>query len=67
MDDRPSFHGATWHSTACNGGACVRVARQGHWIAIGDSKNLDGGTIVVPLSVWDELIDAVKAGRIRRP
>lgn len=67
MDDRPSFLGATWHTTPCNGGHCVRVARQGRWVAIGDSKNLNGEAIVIPLPAWTELLDALKAGRLRRP
>jgi hypothetical protein len=45
-----------------NGGACVEVATLEHAVAIRDSKNPDGGVLIVDRPEWTAFIDGVKNG-----
>lgn len=57
-DDAP-----VWHVTrTCQGGSCVRVARTGEAILIGDTKNPDGDVMTYTLGEWQEFVTGVKRG-----
>jgi hypothetical protein len=46
----------------CQGGSCVRVARTGGAILIGDTKNPDGDVLTYTVSEWQEFVVGVKQG-----
>jgi Domain of unknown function (DUF397) len=46
----------------CQGGSCVRVARTGGLILIGDTKNPDSGVLTYTMSEWQEFVVGVKRG-----
>ena len=49
------------HSRACNGGACVEVARNLPGIvAVRDSKNPNGGALTFSPAAWDEFLAGVR-------
>ena len=47
--------------TSSNGGNCVEVASLTGAVAVRDSKNPDGGTLVLSPAAWRALIASVKA------
>lgn len=55
--------GAEWHKSSFSSqGNCVEVARvQGH-LAVRDSKNPSGGSLVFTPSEWDAFTKGVRAG-----
>jgi len=57
-DDSPAWRVAK----TCQGGSCVRVARTGGVILIGDTKNPDGDVLTYTMSEWQEFVAGVKQG-----
>jgi hypothetical protein len=57
-DDAPAWRVAR----TCQGGSCVRVARTGGAILIGDTKNPDGDVLTYTISEWREFVGGVKRG-----
>ena len=58
---------ATWRkSTRSTGGGsnCVEVARLPSRIAIRDSKNPEGATLIVTAAVFRELTDGIRRGTV---
>jgi transcriptional regulator with XRE-family HTH domain len=49
-----------------NGGSCVEVAALPHAVAVRDSKNPDGGTLMVDRPGWISFIDGIKNGDFTR-
>ncbi|MEV6349703.1 DUF397 domain-containing protein [Actinoplanes sp. NPDC051851] len=60
--------GAVWHtSTRSGGGDCVEVAGNLPWlVAVRDSKDRDGGTLVFRRAAWSDFVADVKAGGFDR-
>jgi Domain of unknown function (DUF397) len=46
----------------CNGGACVRVARSGDMVVIGDSKDPHGPVLSYSRAEWLAFADGVTRG-----
>jgi hypothetical protein len=58
-----SSSGLAWSvATRCNGGACVRVARNGDAVLIGDSKNPVGPVLEFTLGEFKAFTEGVKQG-----
>ncbi len=52
-----------WHvSRTCESGACVRVARQGEMILIGNTNNPEGPISVCTPDEWRHFLAGVKMG-----
>lgn len=49
-------------ANACQGGSCVRVARTGAAILIGDTKNPGGDVLTYTVSEWQDFVAGVKQG-----
>ncbi|GAA5019623.1 DUF397 domain-containing protein [Actinopolymorpha pittospori] len=43
-------------------GNCVEVGSASGLVGVRDTKNRDGGTLVVPAALWSEFIHDVKVG-----
>ncbi|MFC7548001.1 DUF397 domain-containing protein [Plantactinospora sp. GCM10030261] len=60
----PDLSTAVWRKSSRsdnNGGACVEVAFLGHAVAVRDSKNPDGGAILLKCSQWRTFIAGFRA------
>jgi hypothetical protein len=58
---------ANWRKSsysASNGGNCVEVAELPGVVAVRDSKNPDGGALVLEPAVFAALTSAVRSGRL---
>jgi hypothetical protein len=54
----------SWHKSSysgSNGGQCIEVAASGG-VLVRDSKNPDGGRLVVSARVWREFAARIKSG-----
>lgn len=63
MTDRPDLTGATWHKSTRSDdqGSCVEVAENLPGIvAVRDTKNREGGTLVFSDAAWRVFIDSLK-------
>jgi hypothetical protein len=49
-------------SSMCNGGSCVRVARWGEVVLLGDTKSPDGPVLTYTHSEWNQFIARMKRG-----
>ncbi|WP_066373152.1 DUF397 domain-containing protein [Herbidospora mongoliensis] len=61
----PEVSGATWRKAQksnSQGDQCVEVALMGHAIALRDSKNPTGPTLVFTPGEWDAFVHGVKGG-----
>lgn len=47
---------------SCQGGSCVRVARTGGAILIGDTKNPHGEVLTYTVSEWQDFVAGIKQG-----
>ena len=47
---------------SCQGGSCVRVARTGEAILMGDTKNPGGDVLTYTVSEWQDFVTGVKQG-----
>jgi hypothetical protein len=43
-----------------NGGQCVEVGRAGSAVAVRDTTNRDGGTLVVSAAAWSAFLGSVR-------
>ncbi len=67
MTNRTSLPGAAWRTSSysTSGNQCVEVAPMpGAQVAVRDSKNRDGGTLLLSRRAWAALTTAIKTGRI---
>lgn len=55
-----------WRKSSYSGGGndCVEVAFIGDTPAVRDSKNPDGGMVLFEAAQWQQLLAAVRAGRL---
>lgn len=52
-----------WHvSRTCDGGACVKVARQGDYVVLGNTSQPGGPTYTYTWTEWAEFLAGVKLG-----
>jgi hypothetical protein len=52
-----------WHvSRGCDSGACIKVARHGDSVVLGDSEQPDGPVVSYTMAEWKEFIAGVKLG-----
>ncbi len=61
----PNLSRAVWHKSSRsggNGGNCVEVAELDTTVAVRDSKQPDGGTLVFSRTEWSSFVDATKNG-----
>lgn len=54
----------TWRTSSHSGGQnnCVQLADHPAGVAVRDSKNPDGGALLLPPEAWRLIADRVKAG-----
>ena len=57
-DEAPAWRVAR----SCQGGACVRVARAGEMILIGDTKYPDGDVLTYSVGEWRDFVTGIKQG-----
>lgn len=64
MSTDPSARGnLAWRvSRTCDGGACVRVARQDDLVVIGNTSQPDGPVSTFTRAEWKEFLAGVKLG-----
>ncbi|GAA4618372.1 DUF397 domain-containing protein [Saccharopolyspora hordei] len=62
------FSGLRWRksSRSSNYGNCVEVASSGATIAARDSKDQEGGVLVLGVATWASFLDGIRAGRFDR-
>jgi len=55
-----------WRKSSYSGGGndCVEVAFTGGGTAVRDSKDPEGGGLVVPAGGWNGLLESVRSGRL---
>ncbi|APU16222.1 MULTISPECIES: DUF397 domain-containing protein [Actinoalloteichus] len=53
-------------SRSGNGGQCVEIGHAPGLVGIRDTKNRDGGTLVVHQAAFDALLHTLKSGRAVR-
>lgn len=54
---------ATWRKATYsgnNGGGCVETANAGTGVAVRDTTNRDGGTLVVPAGAWSAFVGSLR-------
>ncbi|ASO21946.1 hypothetical protein FHR81_005591 [Actinoalloteichus hoggarensis] len=62
----PSDRFNDWRTSTYTGeGNCVEVAQDATAVGIRDTKNRDGGTLVVGRAAFAGLLGAIKADRLR--
>lgn len=64
----PDLSTARWFksSYSSNNGTCVETAFLPDAVAVRDSKDPDGGTLIVDAAAWTDFIAGVKAGAFDR-
>ncbi|MET9064010.1 DUF397 domain-containing protein [Streptosporangium sandarakinum] len=61
---KPDLSGARWHksSLSADGPSCVEVAFVNDAVAVRDTKDRDGGTLVFRRDRWAAFVGSIKAG-----
>lgn len=55
--------GLSWRvSRTCDGGACVKVARHGEFVMLGNTTEPDGPVYACTRAEWKEFLAGVKLG-----
>ncbi|GAB3559707.1 hypothetical protein J2S53_003998 [Actinopolyspora lacussalsi] len=56
----------TWHASSYSGntGNCVEVGNAVNVVGVRDTKDRDGGTLVVDSTAWTSFVDAIKSDRL---
>lgn len=68
MSDPIAYASVTWRvAQRCESGACVRVARYGEMIVVGDTKNPNGPVLPYMKAAWREFVNRVKNGEFDDP
>lgn len=61
---QPDLSSAQWRKSSLSGDgpSCVEVAFVDDVVAVRDTKDREGGTLVFPRSEWATFIDGIKGG-----
>ncbi|MFF5244399.1 DUF397 domain-containing protein [Streptosporangium sp. NPDC000095] len=61
---QPNLSGARWRksSLSADGASCVETAFVGNDVAVRDTKNRDGGTLIFSRTEWNAFIGNIKNG-----
>jgi hypothetical protein len=59
----PDFTNWRTSSRSSGGGNCVEVAHEGNLVAVRDTKDREGGTLVFPQAVWTAFIVDIRNGK----
>ncbi|MEU3166997.1 DUF397 domain-containing protein [Streptosporangium sp. NPDC006930] len=61
---KPDLSQARWHKSSLSGegASCVETAFVGNHVAVRDTKNRDGGTLVFPRIQWTTFTQGIKNG-----
>ncbi|MET8046560.1 DUF397 domain-containing protein [Streptosporangium sp. NPDC005286] len=61
---QPDLSGARWRksSLSADGASCVEMAFVGNDVAVRDTKNRDGGTLIFHRTEWTTFINGIKNG-----
>ncbi|MEV4746328.1 DUF397 domain-containing protein [Streptosporangium sp. NPDC049248] len=61
---QPDLSGARWRKSTLSGDgpSCVEMAFVGNDVAVRDTKNRDGGTLIFPRNQWTTFINGIKNG-----
>ncbi len=55
--------GLDWHvSRTCEGGQCIKVARDGEFVVIGNTNNIEGPVSEFTAEEWRQFVAGVKLG-----
>ncbi|MER6827006.1 DUF397 domain-containing protein [Streptosporangium sp. NPDC000563] len=63
---QPDLSGARWRksSLSADGASCVEMAFVGNDVAVRDTKDRDGGTLVFSRTEWHAFIGGIKNGNL---
>ncbi|MGW0588474.1 DUF397 domain-containing protein [Streptosporangium sp. NPDC002607] len=61
---QPDLSGARWRksSLSADGPSCVEMAFVGNDVAVRDTKNRDGGTLIFRRNEWTTFINGIRNG-----
>ncbi|WP_433365032.1 DUF397 domain-containing protein [Streptosporangium sp. CA-115845] len=61
---QPDLSGARWRksSLSADGPSCVEMAFVGNDVAVRDTKNRNGGTLIFPRNQWTAFTQGIKNG-----
>jgi hypothetical protein len=61
---QPDLSGARWHKSSISGSgaSCVEVAFVNDAVAVRDTKDREGGTLMFPREEWVTFVDGIKRG-----
>jgi Domain of unknown function (DUF397) len=59
----PTLGDLSWRvARHCDAGSCIRVARSGDSVLIGDTKNPDGPVLAYDRAEWKTFIEGIRHG-----
>ncbi|MFI6453982.1 DUF397 domain-containing protein [Streptosporangium amethystogenes] len=63
---QPDLSGARWRksSLSADGPSCVEMAFVGNDVAVRDTKNRDGGTLIFRRNDWTTFVNGIKNGHL---
>ncbi|MEV0751685.1 DUF397 domain-containing protein [Streptosporangium sp. NPDC050280] len=63
---QPDLSGARWRksSLSADGPSCVEMAFVGNDVAVRDTKDRDGGTLIFSRTEWNTFIGGIKNGNL---
>ncbi|MFF5244398.1 DUF397 domain-containing protein [Streptosporangium sp. NPDC000095] len=66
---KPDLSQVRWRKSSLSGDgpSCVEMAFAGNDVAVRDTKNRDGGTLVFPRTEWTIFINGIKNGHYDNP
>ncbi|MEV6868211.1 DUF397 domain-containing protein [Streptosporangium subroseum] len=61
---QPDLSGARWRKSSISGSgaSCVEVAFVNDAVAVRDTKDREGGTLMFPRDGWETFVDGIKRG-----
>jgi len=63
---KPDLSGARWRKSSLSGSgpSCVEMAFVGNDVAVRDTKDRDGGTLIFSRTEWNAFIGNIKNGKL---